>query len=124
MRSHFRSKRKTSGGRFHHSREKRKYELIGNAMMTKLAETKLKVQRTLGGHQKSKLLTCNEVNVVKDGKMVKTKIMNVSDNPADKHLARRNIMTKGAIIDTEFGKARITSRPGQHGVVNAVLVKK
>jgi len=33
-------------------------------------------------------------------------------------------MTKGSVIDTEFGKAVITSRPGQDGVVNAVIVQE
>ncbi len=69
-------------------------------------------------------LSVDFVNLVgKDGKTTKTKIKNVVDNPADKHLARRNIMTKGAIIETEHGKAKITSRPGQDGVINAVLAK-
>ncbi len=32
-------------------------------------------------------------------------------------------MNKGTVISTEIGNAMITSRPGQHGVINAVLVK-
>jgi len=31
-------------------------------------------------------------------------------------------MTRGAVIKTELGNARITSRPGQEKMVNAVLV--
>jgi small subunit ribosomal protein S8e len=34
------------------------------------------------------------------------------------------VITKGAILQTPLGQARVTSRPGQHGVVNAVLVQK
>ncbi|MEK6949175.1 MAG: 30S ribosomal protein S8e, partial [Nanoarchaeota archaeon] len=49
-------------------------------------------------------------------------IKTISGNPANRHFVRRNIMTKGAIIETEKGKARITSRPGQDGAVNAVLI--
>ena len=123
MRSSFRSKRKASGGRYHSAREKRKRELVGHPALTKLEGTKLKKKRIRGGNQKNKLLSSDTANLVgKDGKTVKIKIKNVVDNPADKHLARRNIMTKGAIIETEHGKARITSRPGQDGVVNAVLI--
>jgi small subunit ribosomal protein S8e len=33
-------------------------------------------------------------------------------------------MNKGAIINTKIGKAKITSRPGQSGVINAVLLAK
>ena len=124
MRSSFRSKRKASGGRYHPARGKNKYELVGIPALTKLDEPKLKKERTMGGNQRNKLLSSNVANLVgKDGKIVKTKITNVIDNPADKHMARRNIMTKGSIIETEQGKAQITSRPGQDGIINAILIK-
>lgn len=124
MRSSFRSKRKASGGRYHKFRGKKKSELVGHPALTKLDEPVLKRKRVLGGNQKNKLLSADIVNLVgKDGKIAKVKIKNVIDNPADKHLARRNIITKGAIIETEQGEAKVTSRPGQDGVVNAVLVK-
>ncbi|MFH1107462.1 MAG: 30S ribosomal protein S8e [Candidatus Micrarchaeota archaeon] len=62
-------------------------------------------------------------NVVqKDGSIRKAKITNVVLSPANRHFARENLVTKGTIVETELGKARITSRPSQHGVVNAVLV--
>jgi small subunit ribosomal protein S8e len=37
-------------------------------------------------------------------------------------LQRRAIITKGAIIETSKGNARVTSRPGQCGIINAVLL--
>ena len=58
----------------------------------------------------------------KEKKYSQVKIKSVLDNPANKHYVRRNIMTKGTVIDTEKGKAKITSRPGQDGVINAVLI--
>jgi len=65
------------------------------------------------------------VNVVdtKKNKVLKTKVVQVIENPANPHYVRRNIITKGAIIETEIGNARVTSRPGQHGVLNAVLLE-
>ena len=51
-------------------------------------------------------------------------IKDVLENPANPHYVRRDIITKGAIVITDIGKARITSRPGQHGVVNAVLIEE
>ena len=33
------------------------------------------------------------------------------------------MVSKGAILETEEGKCRVVSRPGQHGTVNAILVK-
>jgi len=47
----------------------------------------------------------------------------VLENPANRHFVRRNILTKGTIIETVKGKAKITGRPGQEGMVNAVLIK-
>ena len=59
-----------------------------------------------------------------EGDITKTEIKSVIDNPANINYIRRNIINKGAIIETGIGKARISSRPGQTGVVNAVLIKE
>ena len=92
--------------------------------MTKLAkERKVKVERTLGGNQKQSLLTGNVINVADTkGKTVKIDILNVIKNPANPNLVRRNILTKGAIVETKMGKVRVTSRPGQEGTINGVLM--
>ena len=58
----------------------------------------------------------------KSGKSSASKIIEVVENSANPNYVRQNIITKGSIIETEKGKAKVTSRPGQHGVVNAVLV--
>ncbi|MDD1752395.1 MAG: 30S ribosomal protein S8e, partial [Methanotrichaceae archaeon] len=50
------------------------------------------------------------------------KIETVIDNKANLHFRRRSIITKGAIIKTDLGEAMVTNRPGQHGVINAVLL--
>ena len=78
-----------------------------------------------GGKSKESLLSSNIINVYdsKNNKYVKTKILTVVDNAANRHFIRRNIMTKGAIVKTEIGNARITSRPGQEKVINAVLIE-
>ena len=92
--------------------------------MTQLGERALTQQRKLGGSLKLRLRSEQMANVADaSGKIKKVAIKTVMDNPANSQLVRRNILTKGAIIDTELGKARITSRPGQHGMVNAILVK-
>ncbi len=122
-RSQARSKRKASGGRYTTARAKRKSELAGYAANTRVAERKVKVTRVLGGNIKRALLTENKVNVAdKKGKTTTTEIINVLENPANPNLVRRNVLTKGAIVETKLGKVRITSRPGQEIVVNGVLV--
>ncbi|MBI4151588.1 30S ribosomal protein S8e [Candidatus Woesearchaeota archaeon] len=123
-RSQERSQRKASGGRHHYVRTKRKYELSGYPANTKLAsERKTRSQRTLGGNRKMSLLEASHINIAdKKGKTTKAKILNVVENPANPHLVRRNIITKGAIVETEKGRVRVTSRPGQEAALNGMLV--
>ncbi len=117
-------KRKASGGRLRKFRDKKHFAIARAPSLTKLAPTKLVQKRVLGGNMKSMLLDADVANVLdpKTKKFQKAKILTILENPANRHFVRRNIMTKGTIINTEAGKARITSRPGQDGTVNAVLV--
>ncbi len=124
MLSQGKSKRKPSGGRIIQGSVKKKRELSKYPIMTRLEDKKLKVQRTIGGNKKNKLKSANFVNVaLKDGSIKKTEIKNVIDNSANKHLVRRNILTKGAVVETSLGNVKLTSRPGQDGNVNGILIK-
>lgn len=115
---------KETGKKYRPYRKKRLNELGSDPTFTKIGEKRLGVVRVKGGSSKRKLFSSNVANVFnqKTKKYEKAVIKTVLDNPADRNLVRRNIMTKGAIIDTDKGKARITSRPGQDGAVNAVLI--
>jgi|SRR3989338_1060672 len=119
-----RSLRKVSGGRYHFSRGKKSYELAGFPANTKLADTKkAQHKRGRGGAVREALLTIKQMNVAdSQGKSQKTEIVNVVENPANANLVRRNVITKGCVVETKLGRARVTSRPGQEGVVNGVLV--
>jgi small subunit ribosomal protein S8e len=48
----------------------------------------------------------------------------VIENPANIDYDRRGVMTRGTIIETSLGRALITSRPGQGGIINATLLPK
>jgi len=118
-----RSRRKASGGRYHSFRKKRVFELGNRPAMTHIGERKSKIVRARAGIIKQKLLQNNTANLLgKDGKCQKVKILNVIESSANPNFVRRNILTKGSTIETDKGKARITSRPGQEGTVNAVLI--
>ena len=109
----------------HSARKKRKYEYGREASETKVGERRARKVRTLGANAKLRLLQAADVNLfdTKSKKSVKVKIKGVVENKANPHFVRRNILTKGAIIDTEKGKAVVTNRPGQEGCVNAKLVE-
>lgn len=123
-RSQAKSKRKASGGRYTSGQSKKHHELAGFPALTKLADEKrTKQKRTIGGNSKRVLLQGKEINVAdQKGKTQKTEIVTVVENPSNPHLVRRNILTKGAVVETKMGKARVTSRPGQEGTLNGVLI--
>ena len=117
--------KKISGGRYHQQRKKKQYEKPGNPRVVKLSETdKKKKIRTIGGHFKTVMLVAKTVSVTnkKTKKTKKVQILNVIETPNNKFLARQNIISKGTIIETELGKARVTNRPSQNGSVQAVLI--
>jgi small subunit ribosomal protein S8e len=104
-------------------RKKRKRELGREFSEPKIGPEKRKITRTHGGNRKIKVQRTEFANIVTKEGTKRSKIISVMDNPANRHFVRRNIITKGALLETEIGKARVTSRPGQHGVINAVLVE-
>ncbi|MCJ7771473.1 30S ribosomal protein S8e, partial [Candidatus Bathyarchaeota archaeon] len=53
----------------------------------------------------------------------KMEILRVVRSPVSADYNRRRIVTKGAVIATKLGEAVVTSRPGQDGIVNALLIK-
>ncbi|RZN70536.1 MAG: 30S ribosomal protein S8e [Candidatus Methanolliviera hydrocarbonicum] len=125
MRWQGRSRKKHTGGRYRIHRKKKVYEMGRDPIPTHLSQVKRKKIRTRGGGQKVILLGGDIVNVTdpQTGKAQGTKIKTVLENSADPHFIRRNIITKGAILDTDIGKVRVTSRPGQDGVISGILTE-
>ena len=122
--SQARPKRKETGGRYIAYRKKRKYELGREPSFTKLGKKRIQTIRTMGASRKLRMLSADTANLFdpKTKAYKQVKIKTVADNPANRHFVRRNIITQGSIIETVKGKARVTSRPGQDGVINAVLI--
>lgn len=123
--SHGRPKRGSTGKRYKWAGPKKFHELGREPALTNIGERKLKNIRGRGNNRKYSLLMAESANIIdrKTKKAVKAKINSVIENPANRNYVRRNIITKGAIISTDKGKAKVTSRPGQDGAVNAVLVE-
>jgi small subunit ribosomal protein S8e len=125
MQKQFRSQRKPTGGLYHKLRKMKKRDLGRDFVAVHMAPAKTKKVRTYGGSAKMAMLSADYANVLDPATHTvrKAKIITVKENPANPHFVRMNVITKGAVIDTEAGMARVTSRPGQHGIVNAVLIK-
>jgi small subunit ribosomal protein S8e len=120
------SKRKQTGGRRWYTRGKRKREIGEEPMPVLINQPKTKKVRGFGKNLKIKILTTNTINVTdpKTGKTTPTQLKAVIENRANPHYVRANVLTKGAIVNTGLGKAKITSRVGQDGVLNGVLIKE
>lgn len=116
--------RKISGGKYKKARKKKKHSLAGQKRVIKLGEEKKKNKRVRGGNKKTVLLKGKIINIkLKDKKMKKVEIKNVLETPSNRFLARQNILTKGTIVETEIGKAKITNRPTQEGMINGILLE-
>ncbi|MFT4311778.1 MAG: 30S ribosomal protein S8e [Candidatus Woesearchaeota archaeon] len=119
------SLRKASGGRKRMYRKARQYARVNDALLPKVDVDKKRSVRTIGGNTKFKLLSAKTIYVTDTKKktVVKAQIESVITNQANKNYEVRNIINKGTIVKTSAGTVKITSRPGQFGVVNGVLVE-
>jgi len=120
------TKTKTSGtGGKKVSFKKKKLRNWGNEPTNaKVSQKEVRILKSVRGNlKKVKLKSALYANVVgKDGKISKVKIKKVTETLDNPHNTRQNILTKGGIIDTEIGSAKITNRVGQDGIVNAKLI--
>ena len=119
------SRRTPTGGRFRLSRGKRKFEIGSEKQFTRVGTTSMKKARTRGDNVKVRMLMAEYANVMDQNTntVKKAKIITVKTNPANPNYVQRNIINKGATIETDVGMAKVTSRPGQDGAVNAVLIE-
>jgi len=125
---HGRDLRKPSGGMRRPHRKVKRKALMGRLPTETLPapNEERRKARVRGGNYKIRLVKALYANVTipSQGVTKRVKILRVIENPASQDYSRRGIITKGAIIQTELGRARVTSRPGQDGVVNAVLLEE
>lgn len=123
---HLRSRRTLTGKRLRRVRKKRKMDMGNEFLETKIGKRNVKVKRERGGNEKLKLLSVEKINVAdpKTKKVKRVKIISVEKNPANPHFVRRNVISKGAVVKTEMGSAKVTSRPGHDGIVNGILVEE
>lgn len=121
MNDHGRSTRKRTGGRLRPIKKRKKHQLGRQPTETQVGEKKFKTVNARGNSRKVRAIATDVASVSIDGEVRSTEITDVIENRANPNYVRRNIITKGALIETGEGLARVTSRPGQDGQVNAVL---
>ena len=114
---------KITGGRRRPLRSRKKHETNRFPNEALIGEQITITRKVRGKNVKTAIKTIDTVNLVIDSKAKRVKILKVLENATNNDYQRRGIISKGAILETAEGKCRVMSRPGQHGVVNAVLIK-
>ena len=114
---------KITGGRRRPLRSRKKHETNRFPNEALIGEQITITRKVRGKNVKTAIKTIGTINLVIDSKAKKVKILKVLENATNNDYQRRGIISKGAILETAEGKCRVMSRPGQHGVVNAVLIK-
>jgi small subunit ribosomal protein S8e len=119
-----RSRRKRTGGRLRPIRKKRRFEIARELQHATLGGGTVKKYRVRGANLKLRILTTQTINVYDPAtKSTKSaKIVTVRENPANPNYVQRNIITRGALLETELGLVKVRSRPGQDGILNGVRV--
>ncbi len=121
------SRRKPTGGRLkrpNRYRGKRRTEIASEQQFATIGKPIRKVYRKRSGLQTVRILSDQVINVNDPSKGVtkQAKLVTVAKSPADVNYVRRNILTKGAVVETDAGMVRLTSRPGKDGVLNGILI--
>ncbi|MGC9208350.1 MAG: 30S ribosomal protein S8e [Nitrososphaeria archaeon] len=116
-------KRKVTGGKRKPYRGRRRRERKAQPRVVELGEQIIKKRRIRGGHIIAYVVRTNKINVATPEGVKNVKIISVISNPANRDYERRGVITKGAILETELGRVRVTSKPSKNGALSGVLIK-
>lgn len=121
---HRRSTRTSTGARLRRLRSKRKHQMGRTPTETLMGDVKRITIDSRCRTKKSPALRLTQVNVIDSSKNItfRAELQDVEKNPANMDYQRRKVITRGTIIKTSKGRARVTSRPGQDGILNAILI--
>lgn len=117
--------KKTTGGKVHLNRKKKKYQRGSSPNLTTLGQVKKRVDRRRAGIKKFRMVSIDFVNALnpKTKKAKKVKILDVVSHEDNLNYTRRGIITKGCVVRTEVGMVKITSRPSQTGTINGIIIE-
>ncbi|MCI4353057.1 MAG: 30S ribosomal protein S8e [Thermoplasmata archaeon] len=121
-----RSRRKPTGGRLRPFRKKRRFEIAREFQFATIGSGYVKKYRVRGANRKLRVMTAYAINVYDPAtkKMQVAKVLTVRENKANPNYVQRNIITRGAVVETDLGLVEVRSRPGQDGVLNGIRVAK
>ena len=119
------SKTKSSGNgkRKIKFRDKRRSESGNYFSATRVGkENEIRPKSMRGGNISQRSAKIAFANVLTKDGYKKVGIKSVVESKDNRNFARQGVLTKGAIIDTELGRAVIINRPGRDGTANAKII--
>ena len=115
---------KITGGIRHPLKTRQKFQTDRYPNEALMGDQETRTRKTRVNNRKTGLKTASHVNLVLDNaKTKRSKIIRVLENQTNNDYQRRGVITKGAVIETEDGNCKVISRPGQCGIINAILLK-
>ncbi len=118
------SKSKGNGKKKIKFRDRRRSEVGNYFSATRVSqENDIKSFRRRGGNIAARANRIAFANVLTKDGYKKAKIKSVLESKDNRNFSRQGVITKGALIDTELGKAIVINRPGREGTVNAKIVE-
>ena len=115
---------KITGGIRHPLKTRQKFQTDRYPNEALMGDQETRTRKTRGNNRKTGLKTASHVNLVLDNaKTKRSKIIMFLENQTNNDYQRRGVITKGAVIETEDGNCKVISRPGQCGIINAILLK-
>jgi len=117
------TKRSGNGTKKLKFRDKKRSEVGNYFSATKMSDANVvSAVRRRGAGVGTKLKRAGFVNLLTKDGYKKAKITGVLESKDNRNFARQNVITKGALINTDLGKAVVMNRPGREGAINAKLV--
>ncbi|MGC8662123.1 MAG: 30S ribosomal protein S8e [Nitrososphaeria archaeon] len=116
------TKRKVTGGKRIAYRDKRRRERKSQPRVAKIGKYQVLTRRSRGGNIIQYVTSAEKISVpTKDGNK-NVKILSLISNQSNRDYERRGIITKGAVVMTEAGKVKVTSKPSKNGTLSGILL--
>ncbi|MEM3197629.1 MAG: hypothetical protein QW431_06750 [Conexivisphaerales archaeon] len=117
------TKRKATGGKRIAYRGRRRRERKAQPRVAKIGKYEVFTRRSRGGNIIHYVLSAEKICVsTKDGNK-NVKLLSLVSNPCNRDYERRGIITKGAVVMTEVGKVKVTSKPSENGTLSGIVIR-
>ncbi len=116
------TKRKVTGGKRIAYRGRKKMERKSQPRVAKIGKSEVLTRRARGGNIIHYVISAEKISISTNEGTKNVKLLSLASNPSNRDYERRGIITRGAIVMTEAGRAKVTSKPSKNGTLSGVLL--